>query len=119
LVAPTSTPERIRAICESASGFVYYVSLKGVTGAATLDVAAVERKLDMIRRQTHLPLGVGFGIKDAETAAKMAAFANAVVVGSAIVGRIEQLRDRPDAIAGEVAGFLRGLRDAMDQVKKV
>ncbi len=119
LLAPTSTDDRIRTICETASGFVYYVSLKGVTGAATLDVSAVERKLDMIRRLTHLPLGVGFGIKDAETAAKMAEFANAVVVGSAIVSRIENLRDRPDAIAGEVAGFLRGLREAMDQVKKI
>jgi tryptophan synthase alpha chain len=119
LLAPTSTDDRIRTICETASGFVYYVSLKGVTGAATLDVSAVERKLDMIRRLTHLPLGVGFGIKDAETAAKMAEFANAVVVGSAIVSRIENLQDRPDAIAGEVAGFLRGLREAMDQVKKI
>jgi tryptophan synthase alpha chain len=119
LLAPTSTPQRIRTICETASGFVYYVSLKGVTGAATLDVAAVEQKLDMIRRQTHLPLGVGFGIKDAETAARMAEFANAVVVGSAIVSRIENLRDRPEAIAAEVAGFLRELREAMDRVKKI
>ncbi len=119
LLAPTSTPERIRTICETASGFVYYVSLKGVTGAASLDVGAVQQKLDMIRRQTHLPLGVGFGIKDAETAAGMAEFANAVIVGSAIVGRIEKLQDRPEAIAGEVSGFLRGLREAMDQVKKI
>jgi len=116
LLAPTSTAERIRTICDSASGFVYYVSLKGVTGAATLDVGAVQEKLEMIRGQTGLPLGVGFGIKDAETAAAMAEFADAVVVGSAIVGRIENLQDQPEAIAAEVAGFLRGLRQAMDQV---
>ena len=116
LLAPTSTAERIRTICDSASGFVYYVSQKGVTGAATLDVGAVQEKLEMIRGQTGLPLGVGFGIKDAETAAAMAEFADAVVVGSAIVSRIENLQDQPEAIAAEVAGFLRGLRQAMDQV---
>jgi tryptophan synthase alpha chain len=119
LIAPTSTADRIRSICESASGFVYYVSIKGVTGAANLDVAAVKEKIDQIRRQTNLPLGVGFGIKDAETAARMAETANAVIVGSAVVGRIEQLKDRPEDIAGEVAEFLHALREAIDRVKKI
>jgi len=114
LLAPTSTPERIRAICDSASGFVYYVSIKGVTGAANLDVQAVSNKLDQIRSVSDLPLGVGFGIKDADTAAAMSKVSDAVIVGSAIVGRIEKLQDQPDDIAGEVAGFLRGLRRAMD-----
>ncbi len=118
LLAPTSTPQLIRSICDSASGFVYYVSIKGVTGAANLDVEAVGEKLDQIRRMSNLPLGVGFGIKDAETAAAMAHLANAVIVGSAVVGRVEQLKDRPEAIPEAVAGFLRGLRQAMDQVKK-
>jgi tryptophan synthase alpha chain len=119
LLAPTSTTERIRRICESASGFVYYVAIKGVTGAAHLDVAAVGDKLDAIRRLTNLPLGVGFGIKDAESAAGVAEAANAVVVGSAVVSRIEEHRDRPESIAAEVGDFLRGLRQAMDRVKKV
>ncbi len=119
LLAPTSTPARIRSICECASGFVYYVSVKGVTGTASLDLDGVNAKLDMIRRQTHLPLGVGFGIKDADSAAAVAASANAVVVGSAIVGRIEKLKETPEAIAGEVADFLQGLREAMDKVKKL
>jgi tryptophan synthase alpha chain len=118
LIAPTSTTERIRLICDVAGGFIYYVAIKGVTGAAHLDVAAVNEKLGEIRQETGLPVGVGFGIKDAESAARVAETADAVVVGSAIVGRIEQLRARPDAIAGEVAAFLRGLRSAIDQVKK-
>jgi tryptophan synthase alpha chain len=119
LLAPTSTDERIRRICASASGFVYYVAVKGVTGAGHLDTAAVAAKLDRIRRVTRLPLGVGFGIKDAATAAQMAGIANAVIVGSAIVSRIEQLRERPEAIAGEIGSFLKGLREAMDEVKKI
>ncbi len=119
LLAPTSTPERIRQICECASGFVYYVSVKGVTGTASLDVTEVSAKLDMIRRQTHLPLGVGFGIKDADSAAAVADTANAVIVGSAIVGRIEKLKETPESIPGVVGGFLKELREAMDRVKKV
>ena len=119
LIAPTSTTERIRSICNNASGFVYYVSIKGVTGASHLDVEAVRLKMEEIRRLTNLPLGVGFGIKDAETAARVARVADAVVIGSALVGRIERLMDRPENIAEEVAGFLRGVREAMDLVKKV
>jgi len=118
LLAPTSTPERIRRICAAASGFVYYVSIKGVTGAGHLDVAEVRGRLDAIRRMTHLPLGVGFGIQDAATAARMAEGADAVIVGSALVSRIEALRERPAAIPGEIAGFLRGLRAALDAVQK-
>lgn len=119
LLAPTSTVQRMRSVCEAASGFVYYVSVKGITGSSSLDVQAVSEKLDSIRRITHLPLGVGFGIKDKETAAAVARTANAVIVGSAIVGRIERLRDSPAEILEEVSGFLRGLREAMDEVKKV
>jgi len=118
LIAPTSTGERIRIICNVAGGFVYYVSIKGVTGAANLDVAGVKTKLAEIRQATELPVGVGFGIKDAESAARVAETADAVVVGSAIVGRIEALQERPEAIAGEVGEFLRGLRSALDRVKK-
>ncbi len=114
LLAPTSTEERIGRICAAASGFVYYVSLKGVTGAGHLDLDAVAAKLTQIRGATELPVGVGFGIKDAETAAAMSRMADAVVVGSALVGRIEALADRPEQIAPQISGFLEGLRAAMD-----
>lgn len=118
LIAPTSTTERIRIICDVAGGFVYYVAIKGVTGAAHLDVQEVKAKLGEIRQETKLAVGVGFGIKDAESAAQVAETADAVVVGSAVVRRIEQLQAQPEAIAGEVAAFLRELRSAMDQAKR-
>lgn len=114
LLAPTSTPARIDTICAAARGFVYYVSLKGVTGAATLDVAAVERKLNEIRACAKVPIGVGFGIKDAATAARMARIADAVVVGSAIVERIAANAGDIDAVQAEVTRLLRAMREAMD-----
>jgi len=118
LLAPTSTPERIRRICAAASGFVYYVSIRGVTGAGHLDITEVRERLNTIRSMTPLPLGVGFGIQDAATAARMAEGADAVIVGSALVSRIEALRERPAAIPGEIAAFLGDLRGALDAVRK-
>ncbi len=114
LIAPTTVGSRVETICRAAGGFVYYVSLKGVTGASHLDIAGVGRKLEEIRRATDLPIGVGFGIKDAATAAAVAKVADAVVVGSALVSRIEALADRPDAIAPALAGLLAEMRQAMD-----
>jgi len=116
LIAPTSTEDRIAAIGEVASGFVYYVSVKGVTGAGNLDVTEVARRLAPIRSRISLPLGVGFGIKDAQTAAAVAQVADAVIVGSAIVGRMEELAAEPAAIPGAVAEFLGTLRVAIDEV---
>jgi len=115
LIAPTTTADRIGRICEAASGFVYYVSLKGVTGAATLDIDSVAAKLSQIRAATQLPVGVGFGIKDAESAARVAEIADAVVIGSAIVTRIAALAKTPARIPGEVAAFLSEIRRALDQ----
>jgi tryptophan synthase alpha chain len=117
LIAPTSTPDRIQSICANSTGFVYYVSLKGVTGAATLDVSSVEQKLAEIRRHTVLPIGVGFGIKDAESAARIGAVADAVVVGSAIVRRIGAHADAPERITEEVCALLREIREALDANK--
>lgn len=114
LLAPTSTPERIERICEVAGGFVYYVSVKGVTGASHLDLDAVQEKLSQIRAETDLPVGVGFGIKDAETAAAVSRLADAVVVGSALVSRVEALADRPDEIAQALTEILSSMRQAMD-----
>jgi len=120
LVAPTTTEARAEAICRESSGYVYYVSLKGVTGAANLDIDSVESNLSRLRKHTRLPLGVGFGIRDADSAARIAAVADAVVVGSALVNRvaelergktytIEQLREQTRLIAD--------MRAAMDAVK--
>ena len=114
LLAPTTTGERIDSICRAASGFVYYVSLKGVTGASHLDLGEVENKLANIRSSTDLPVGVGFGIKDAATAAAVAGLADAVVVGSALVSRVEALADQPEAIAPALAELLAEMRMAMD-----
>ena len=114
LLAPTSNRARIERITRSASGFVYYVSLKGVTGAANLSPDSVREKLDEIRSCTTLPVGVGFGIKDAETAAAMAKIADAVVVGSALVSRIEAFANQPDRAIEEVRRLLGEMRSAMD-----
>lgn len=90
LLSPTTTPERMKLICGQASGFVYYVAVKGVTGSSALDTEEVQRRFELIRQATDLPVGVGFGIKDAETASAIGQFADAVIVGSAIVKIIEE-----------------------------
>ncbi len=116
LLAPTSSEERMDIINRSASGFIYYVSFKGVTGANRLDVDAVSSKLMEVRKHTDLPIGVGFGIRDPESAASVARIADAVVVGSALVGRIPDLADRPEAIPAALAETLSGMRSAIDAV---
>jgi tryptophan synthase alpha chain len=115
LLAPTSTPERIARICAAAGGFVYYVSVKGVTGASHLDLDGVTAKLSEIRANTKLPVGVGFGIKDAQTAAAVSKVADAVVVGSALVSRVEALAERPTEIAAALVEILSEMRNAMDK----
>jgi tryptophan synthase alpha chain len=114
LLAPTSDAERIARIGGVASGFVYYVAVKGVTGAGNLDIDAVSAKLTEIRAQIALPVGVGFGIKDGPSAGRVAAVADAVIVGSAIVERMEALRHQPAQIPDAVGGFLAELRTAID-----
>ena len=115
LLAPTSSIERIKRIARAARGFLYYVSLRGVTGAANLDVAEVADKLKKIRRLTKLPLGVGFGITGPEAAAQIAELADAVIVGSAVVRRMEEMAVNPDKILIEVPAFIARLRAAMDR----
>ncbi|MCB1796495.1 MAG: tryptophan synthase subunit alpha, partial [Candidatus Competibacteraceae bacterium] len=115
LVAPTSSVERIRRTAQLARGYLYYVSLKGVTGSAALNVAEVAEKLATIRTCTDLPLGVGFGIKDPPTAAAVARIADAVVVGSALVARMHELADDPERMRREVAAQIAAMRQAMDQ----
>ncbi len=114
LIAPTTEPERMRAITELGSGFLYYVSLKGVTGAGHLDVASVRERVAAIHELTDLPVGVGFGIRDAESAASIASVADAVVVGSALVKQVEANVTRPERIAPAVAALLGEMRAAID-----
>ncbi len=114
LLAPTSSGARIRAVAEQASGYLYYVSLKGVTGAATLDVASVADKLAEIRTHTRLPLAVGFGIRDAASAAQVGRVADAVVVGSALVSQIEKHQNEPAVLPELLTRQLGALRGALD-----
>jgi len=116
LLAPTSDAERIRRILAVASGFLYYVSLRGVTGAGHLDLVEVQRKVAAIRKQTRLPVGVGFGIGSPQAAADVAEFADAVVVGSALVRRIADLAASPENIPAEARSFMAAMRAAMDVV---
>ncbi len=115
LAAPNSDAERIRRMTENGGGFLYYVSFKGVTGANRLDVQAVADKLAQIRGHTGLPVGVGFGIRDAESAAQIAAVADAVVVGSALVKRIAALADQPGKVAALAPQVIADMRAAMDR----
>ncbi len=114
LIAPTTDPARMRAITELGSGFLYYVSLKGVTGAGHLDVDSVRDKVAAIHELTELPVGVGFGIRDAESAARIARVAEAVVVGSALVKQVEANVTAPERIAPAVAELLGTMRRAID-----
>ncbi|PIF89297.1 tryptophan synthase alpha chain [Acidovorax sp. 62] len=112
LLAPTSTDERMAQVARVASGYVYYVSLKGVTGSGALDTAAVEQMLPRIRQHVQIPVGVGFGIRDAATAQAIGKVADAVVIGSRIIQLIE---DQEHAkVVPITVDFLRGVRKALD-----
>jgi tryptophan synthase alpha chain len=113
LLAPTSTEQRYRQVAALGSGYIYYVSLKGVTGAGHLDLEEVVKKIPLIREQVGMPVGVGFGIRDAATAARIARLADAVVIGSRIIEEIEN-GDAQTAPA-RVTALLAGIRGAMDQ----
>jgi tryptophan synthase alpha chain len=112
LLAPTSTDARIEQVARLASGYIYYVSLRGVTGAKHLDLEEVAAKLPAIRGRTRLPVGVGFGIRDAETARAVAKIADAVVIGSRIIQEMEQAS--PQACVERGAALLREIRRAID-----
>ncbi len=112
LLAPTSTPERIARVAQYARGFLYYVSLKGTTGAGNLDVDAVAARLPAIRERSKLPLAVGFGIRDGAGARAVARVADAVVVGSRLVEEIEQAK--PGSALPAAYGLISGIRAAID-----
>jgi tryptophan synthase alpha chain len=113
LLAPTSLPERYEQVARTGSGYVYYVSLKGVTGAGHLDVDDVAARLPAIRAAVRMPVGVGFGIRDADSAARIARVADAVVIGSRLIEEIEK-SPRGEA-ATRVAELLQTIREGMDR----
>jgi tryptophan synthase alpha chain len=113
LLAPTSVEARYADVAKLGSGYIYYVSLKGVTGAATIDLDEVARRIPAIRAKVGMPVGVGFGIRDAVSAARIASIADAVVIGSKIIETIEQA---PAGTAPQlVKAFMREVRTAMDK----
>jgi tryptophan synthase alpha chain len=114
LLSPTTSLARMARIAEKASGYLYYVSLKGVTGAANLDVDAVAAQVQALRGVTSLPVAVGFGIREPATAAAVAKIADGVVVGSALVNQIAALAEQPEALPARLAETLLALRTAMD-----
>lgn len=114
LLSPTTEPARTELIVKQATGFLYYVSLKGVTGAANLDITEVKKRVAEIRKQTTLPIGVGFGVKDAATAREVAAIADAVVVGSRMVLAIEG--SDANNLISNVQALMKELRTAIDSV---
>ena len=112
LLSPTSVDARVAVVAKAARGFVYYVSLKGVTGAANVDLAEVKARMNQLRKQISLPLGVGFGIRDGAMAKSMAEFADAVVIGSRIVQEIESAP--PEEVTARVGALVKSIRTAMD-----
>jgi len=114
MLAPTSSEQRFRDVAQAGSGYLYYVSLKGVTGAARLDFDEIASRIPRIRAVAGMPVGVGFGIRDAETAKRISTVADAVVIGSRIVQEIET-SPREQACAN-VEMFVRGIRDALDEL---
>lgn len=112
LLSPTTTDARLQQVAALGRGYLYYVSLKGVTGAANIDVEDVSSRLARIRAHTDLPVGVGFGIRDPETARRVASVADAVVIGTRLVQEIESAK--PEEVDARVTAFLSGIRKAMD-----
>ena len=116
LLSPTTTDARLKEVAALGRGYLYYVSLKGVTGAANIDLEDVSARIARIRKHTTLPVGVGFGIRDPETARRIASVADAVVIGSRLVQEIET--SPPENVNARVTAFLRGVRETMDDAKE-
>lgn len=114
LLAPTTNDDRVKKICEVSSGYLYYVSVKGVTGAGHLNVNAVAEKIEHLRQLTDHRIGVGFGIKDGPSAKAIAQIADAVVVGSALIQKIEKNLQNPQAAKQEISALVASMRVAMD-----
>jgi tryptophan synthase alpha chain len=114
LLAPNSSDERIAKMAAIGSGYLYYVSVKGVTGAGHLNTADVEQKLKQIKAHTNIPVGIGFGVKDAQTAKTVSAFGDGVVVGSTLISKIEAYLEQPEQAKQDIIDLLTSMRNAMD-----
>jgi tryptophan synthase alpha chain len=114
LLAPNSSEERVNKMDAAGSGYIYYVSLKGVTGAGHLNAVDVENKLQQIRANTKLPIAIGFGVKDAASAKTIANIGDGVVIGSALISKIEDNIDNLDQASNEIIELLISIRQAMD-----
>jgi tryptophan synthase alpha chain len=114
LLAPTSTDSRMQDVARLGSGYLYYVSLRGVTGAGNIDLASVTERVALIRQHTSMPIGVGFGISDAASAAAVATAADAVVIGSALIKIMESAHQKQLNPVAEASRFLAGIRQALD-----
>ncbi len=114
LIAPTTSPERRKAICEKGSGYLYYVSVKGVTGSSALNVDEVASYLNEMRKDTDLPLCVGFGIRDGASAAAVCQVADGAIVGSVLVNQIAELASEPEKVPAAVSAIVAEMRSAID-----
>jgi tryptophan synthase alpha chain len=117
LLSPTTTDERLRQIAELGRGYLYYVSLRGVTGASNIDFSEVAARVRRVREFTRLPVGVGFGIRDVASAKAIAALSDAVIIGSALIQVIEKAPR--DKVTDRVAAFLAPIREALDNLSTV
>src|SRR4029077_15236373 len=118
LAAPTTAPARLAELCASAQGFLYYVSFAGITGADRLELAPVRERVAAMKARTRTPIAVGFGVRDAESAVAIADFADAVVIGSALVARLAE-SSSPEAVIAAATQFLAPIRRALDQRRAV
>ncbi|WP_067520895.1 tryptophan synthase subunit alpha [Endozoicomonas ascidiicola] len=117
LITPTTSDERIKKICSVASGYLYYVSLKGVTGAATLDTVEVAERVNHIRQFTDVPVCVGFGIRDGESAAAISRTADGVIAGSVLVSELAKFATEGQAVVERVGEKMTEMRSAMDSLQ--
>lgn len=115
LLSPTTPDARVKQVCEKASGYIYYVSLKGVTGAANIDPVEVASKVAHIKTFEDIPVAVGFGIRDAESAAAISETADAVIVGSVLVSLVAEHGENPDVLHEKMFELVNGMRVAMDR----
>ncbi|MAM88970.1 MAG: tryptophan synthase subunit alpha [unclassified Hahellaceae] len=116
LIAPTTQTARIRTAANNGGGYIYYVSLNGVTGSSKLDVESVRTHVEAIRKESALPVCVGFGIKDAVSARQVAAVSDGVIVGSALVNIIAEHAEQPEQMIEQVKGLMTSIRQALDDL---
>ena len=112
MLSPTTDDDRIKLIVDQASGFLYYVSLKGVTGSSNIDIQQVADKVNNIQKHTNLPIAVGFGVRDAKTANEVASVSDAVVIGSRIVNEIENADS--ETLITKVNSLMTEIKSAID-----